>query len=199
MFFFKFRLSIRLFSAAAQLAIWCAIFTICPASVRADKPFDHEAWNFLSGTGNILFLAAGVGVPLIEDGSAGRNHALRSADALGTSVLLSEGFKRLFQEKRPDSSEHDSFPSGHATAAFAVATTESGLHPRQAVYWYGGAALISASRVGLHRHTVGDVLAGAALGYGVARLELSSRRGLLLAPLIVPEKHTYGVTVSQSF
>lgn len=171
----------------------------CAATAHADKPFDHQAWNFFSGTGNILYLVAGVGLPLIEDGKRGVNHALRSADALGTSVLLSEGLKSLFQEKRPDSNAHDSFPSGHATAAFSVATVESGLHPKQALYWYGGATLISASRVGLHRHTVGDVLAGAALGYGVARLELSSRRGLLLAPLIVPEKRAYGVSVSKSF
>ncbi len=171
----------------------------CMATARADKPFDRQAWGFVSGTGNIVYLVAGVGVPLIEDGKSGRNHALRAVDALGTSVLLSEGFKRLFQEKRPDSNEHDSFPSGHATAAFSVATVESGLHPKQALYWYAGATLISASRVALHRHTVGDALAGALLGYGVARLELSARRGLLLAPFIVPEKHAYGVTLTKSF
>ena len=191
---------IGMFNLRSRAGVVSAILlTGCAATARADKPFDHQVWNFLSDTGNIIYLAAGVGVPLIEDGRAGRNHALRGADALGTSVLLSEGFKRLFQEKRPDSNEHDSFPSGHATAAFSVATVESGLHPRQALYWYAGATLISSSRVALHRHTVGDVLAGAALGYGVARLELSSRRGLLLAPFIVPEKRAYGVTLSRSF
>lgn len=108
-------------------------------------------------------------------------------------------FKRLFQEKRPDSNAHDSFPSGHATAAFSVATVESGLHPKQAIYWFAGATLISASRAALHRHTVGDVLAGSALGYGAARLELSTRRGLLLAPFIVPEKHASGLSFHISF
>ena len=185
--------------APLLLSLLAYFLIACPLKSRADKSFDHDVWNFFSNTGNLLYLGAGVGVPLIEDGRAGKNHSLRTADALGTGVLLSDGLKALFQEKRPDSNTHDSFPSGHATAAFAVATVESGLHPKQALYWYGGAALIAASRVGLHRHTVGDALAGAALGYGVARLELSSQRGLLLAPFIVPEKRAYGLTLSKTF
>ena len=64
---------------------------------------------------------------------------------------------------------------------------EGSLHPQQAPLWYLGAALISASRVRLHRHTVGDVVAGAALGFGVSRLELSQPRGLLLSPFITPD------------
>jgi membrane-associated phospholipid phosphatase len=167
--------------------------------VRADQPVDRQVWNFFSGTGAVLYLAAGVGVPLIEDGRAGKNRALRSADSLLTTTLLTEGLKALVQEKRPDSNSHDSFPSGHASAAFAIAAAESGFHPNQAIYWYSGATLIAASRVGLHRHTVGDVLAGGLLGYGVARLELSSRRGLLLYPFIQPEKRASGLALSLSY
>ena len=153
---------------------------------HADAPARKIA-NFGSGTGNILFLAAGVGLPLLSDGHDGKNHALRALDALGTSVILSEGLKALVREKRPDSNAHDSFPSGHATAAFAVATVESSLHPGQAPLWYLGATLISYSRVRLHRHTVGDVLAGAALGAGMARVELAQPHGLLLSPFITSD------------
>ncbi len=181
----------------AALSIFLSI--ALPHQAQADEPLDHQIWQFFSGSGSIVYLAAGVGLPLIEDGRAGKTHALRALDALGTSVLLSEGFKGLIREKRPDSTAHDSFPSGHATAAFSVATIESGLHPKQALYWYTGAALISASRVGLHRHTIGDVLAGAALGYSTGRWELSSKRGLLLAPLIQPEQHVYGLVISGRF
>ena len=60
--------------------------------VHADTP-DHEAAKFASGSGNILYLAAGVGLPLLSDGRYGTRHALRVADALGTSVLLSEALK----------------------------------------------------------------------------------------------------------
>lgn len=147
----------------------------------------RKASDFASGAGNIIFLAAGVGLPLLTDGHDGKNHALRAADSLLVSVALSEGLKSLVREKRPDSNAHDSFPSGHATAAFAVATVEGQLHPGQAGLWYLGAGLISYSRVRLHRHTVGDVLAGAALGYGTARLELSQPHGLVLSPFITSD------------
>ena len=167
----------------AGLTLAALSLTSLPA--QADSPA-RQASTFASGSGNILYLAAGVGLPLLSDGRDGRNHALRAADALGTSVLLAEGIKALVREKRPDSNAHDSFPSGHATAAFAVATVEGSLHPRQAPLWYLGAALVSASRIRLHRHTPGDVVAGAALGFGVSRLELAEPRGLLLSPFITP-------------
>lgn len=167
----------------ALAGLTLTLLALTPGAARADSPA-RKASTFASESGNILFLAAGVGLPLLSDGHDGQNHALRALDALGTSVLLSEGLKVLVREKRPDSNAHDSFPSGHATAAFAVATVEGSLHPKQAPLWYLGAALISASRVRLHRHTTGDVLAGAALGFGTARLELSQPRGLILSPFI---------------
>lgn len=165
----------------------CAILlcaSLCsPLAARADSPA-RKASNFASGSGNIIYLALGVGLPLLSDGAQGRNHALRAADSIGTSVLLTEGLKSLFKEKRPDSNAHDSFPSGHATAAFAVATAESSFHPKQAPLWFLGATLISYSRVRLHRHTVGDIIAGAGIGYGITRLELSAPHGLILSPFI---------------
>jgi PAP2 superfamily len=137
-----------------------------------------------SGAGNIIYLAAGTILPLLEDGKEGTQHSMRTADSLLTSTLLAEALKRITREKRPDSSDRTSFPSGHATAAFAVATMESHYHPNQALLWYGGAMLIGASRVQLNRHRWHDVAAGAAIGYFTSRFELSRPRGLLLAPFI---------------
>lgn len=76
-----------------------------------------------------------------------------------------------------------SFPSGHATLAFALATSWSLSHPVWYVVapgfvWASGVAL---SRVWLGVHYSSDVLAGAALGAGVA---LTVH---LLAPYITPE------------
>lgn len=167
-----------------------------PVSARADRP-DRPGAQFASGSGNILYLAAGVGLPLLRDGADGRNHSLRAADALGTSVLITEGLKVLVRERRPDGSARDSFPSGHATAAFAVATVESQWHPKEAPLWYLGATLISASRVALDRHFTQDVVAGAAIGYFTARLELSRPRGLILSPLITPFGSTYGLQLTK--
>ena len=179
----------------------CSVISFSALSApaaRADSPARRAA-SFASESGNLLYLAAAVGLPLLSDGHDGRNHALRVADSIGTSVILSEGLKILFREKRPDSNAHDSFPSGHATAAFAAATVEGRLHPKQAPFWYLGATLISYSRVRLHRHYERDVVAGALLGYGTARLELAAPRGLILSPVIEPENRSYGLQVSASW
>jgi len=181
---------------ASRLPLLLCLLLLVPHFARADSPA-RKASNFASGAGNILYLAAGIGLPLLSDGRDGRNHALRAADSLGTSVLLTEGLKALVREKRPDSNAHDSFPSGHATAAFAIATAESSFHPKQAPLWFLGATLISYSRVRLHRHTVGDVAAGAAIGYGITRVELSAPRGLILSPFITRDpqgKSAVGLT-----
>lgn len=145
----------------------------------------RPAWaRFASGTGNLLYLGAGTLLPLIEDGKNKKEHTLRAADSLLTSTLITEALKRIVREKRPDSNERTSFPSGHATAAFAIATMQASFHPKQAILWYAGATAIAASRVKLRRHYTQDVLAGAAIGFVTARLELKQPRGLLLAPFI---------------
>ena len=100
--------------------------------------------------------------------------------------------------RRPDSTAHDSFPSGHATAAFAVATMESEFHPREAPLWYAGAAAIADSRVVLHRHRWSDVVAGAALGFGTAKWELSQRHGFLIRPWL-SDGNSVGILVSSNF
>jgi len=63
-----------------------------------------------------------------------------------------------------------SFPSGHATTSFACAATLSSMLPRSAApVLYALAAAIAYSRVYVGVHYPLDVLAGAALGIGVAR------------------------------
>ena len=178
-----------------------AILLLCALAGPAAHASDtgRQIGNFLSGPGTIIYGVIGVGLPLLTDHQQGKNHTLRALDSLGVSLLLSEGLKDLVKEKRPDSNEHDSFPSGHATGAFSIATMESAFHPKDAIYWYAGATAISVSRITLHRHTVGDVLAGAALGYGVSRWELSQHHGLLLTPWIQPENRTFGLRLSKRF
>jgi membrane-associated phospholipid phosphatase len=162
-------------------AIFCTIATsalLAPSLVQADN-----GWaKFASGPGATAFLAAGVLLPLERDHAQAREHALRALDSLTVSVVLSEGLKSITHVKRPDSNEHDSFPSGHATAAFSVAAMESSFHPKEAPLWYAGAAAIADSRIVLHRHHWSDVIAGAALGYGTSQFELSRRKGILIQP-----------------
>ncbi len=61
-----------------------------------------------------------------------------------------------------------SFPSGHATVAFACATVLALAVPRLRWPLYALAALIAFSRVYVGVHYPGDVLAGAVLGVAIA-------------------------------
>lgn len=162
---------------------------------------DNNLFKFASGTGNLIFLGAGTLLPLLEDGKDGEQHALRTADSLFTSTIITSALKAIVREKRPDSSARTSFPSGHATAAFAVATMQARYHPQQALFWYGGASLIAYSRVKLHRHYTKDVVAGALVGYFTSRLELSRPHGLVLAPFIRSrdEGGSNGATITMNF
>jgi len=58
----------------------------------------------------------------------------------------------------------DSFPSGHASQAFAIAVVVAAAYPRLALPLYGLAAAIGLSRVVLGAHYASDVLAGIAVG-----------------------------------
>lgn len=65
---------------------------------------------------------------------------------------------------------YTSFPSGHATTAFAAATFLGLWKPRWAPVTFALAGLVGVSRIYLGAHFPSDVLAGAALGTGVALL-----------------------------
>ena len=164
--------------------------------------FDQDVSQFVSDEGTIIYLGTSAVLPLILDGKNGKNHSLRVVDSLGTSFLICEGLKSVTDVKRPDSDARDSFPSCHATLAFAAAAMQSKYHPKYALLWYAGASAIAYSRVNLNRHRWTEVLAGAAIGYGVAELELGQKRGLILFPLIGSDDQggtVVGLQMSKSF
>lgn len=166
---------------AATLVLSSIGFTPGVRAQTTNKGFSE----FVSGAGTVLFLGGGSLLPLLTDGADGGQHTLRVVDALGTSAALCYGLKEVVRSPRPDNDkELDSFPSCHATTAFAVARIQSHYHPDYAILWYSGAALIGYSRLDLNRHRFTDVLIGAGLGYLVGEIELGQKRGLLLFPLI---------------
>lgn len=102
---------------------------------------------------------------------------------VGAAVLLAEGIsgalKLWIERDRPpvsrpvpepllEAPSTFSFPSGHATVAFAAATVLALAVPRLRWPLYALAALIAFSRVYVGVHYPGDVLAGALLGVGIA-------------------------------
>jgi membrane-associated phospholipid phosphatase len=67
---------------------------------------------------------------------------------------------------RPDGSAPNSFPSGHTSSTFALATVGTNYYGKK--WWiplHTFAGLIGVSRVEKRRHWPSDIPAGAALGY----------------------------------
>ncbi len=106
--------------------------------------------------------------------------AVRLSTILGVeSVLVNGGIKSLFRRTRPvwvddrPRPHHlrtplsSSFPSGHASSAFTAAGLLSQGDPMWPLY-YGVAAVVATSRVYVKIHHASDVVAGAALGMGLA-------------------------------
>jgi membrane-associated phospholipid phosphatase len=69
-----------------------------------------------------------------------------------------------------------SFPSGHTTTSFAAAFAFSALWPRWRAIFFGTALAIAVTRIMLNAHYLSDVIAGAALGGGIAIAILSRQR-----------------------
>lgn len=111
---------------------------------------------------------------------------LREAAGLGAVAFIAAGLleftiKHLVGRPRPGlapfailpvgpsfSSEFDSFPSGHATSAFAVATAFVRLYPRLRWPLYAFATCVALGRVYLDHHYCSDILAGVMIGVTVA-------------------------------
>ncbi|AZZ35476.1 hypothetical protein CIK05_01225 [Bdellovibrio sp. qaytius] len=88
------------------------------------------------------------------------------------SSLVTEVLKETIREPRPgDQNDKASFPSAHATRAFAFAATVNELHGSSwGIPAYIMATGVAYSRMNDNRHYVHDVLAGAAIGasYGIS-------------------------------
>jgi membrane-associated phospholipid phosphatase len=146
--------------------------------------------------GPLFVLLAGVG-----DARARRTIPLSTglaALSLALACVVSAVLKDAFDRARPEAADpslvpaiatpsNASFPSGHAMTAFATAVVVGALHPRLRWPALAVATLVALSRVYLGVHFALDVLAGAAIGTGIALLVvrtarlLASRRRLALS------------------
>jgi len=79
--------------------------------------------------------------------------------------MLVEPLKFATRRERPDGSNRQSFPSGHAAVTFATATViERHLGWRKSVLGYVIASYVAASRLHDNRHYLSDVIFGAGVG-----------------------------------
>jgi membrane-associated phospholipid phosphatase len=168
-------------------------------------------------------------------GRVKNNARARETGVLGAEALLDGGIvslvlKNVTQRQRPRTEDGrgeffdggSSFPSGHAIAAWSLATViakEYRDRPFVRFSAYSLATAVSVSRYSGRNHFLSDVLAGSAIGYGIGRYvyrahhdpNLDSSEGGIthntvqsrLVPLIMPlynrPTHAYGMTLAWNF
>ncbi len=141
---------------ATILAISCSQYSAANAQSTFEK------------TGDVLqialpFAAAVCAVRLNDFGPYAKRFAGQLVVTQGLKYAL--GNSKLNQ--RPDGSSHG-FPSGHTAAAFYGASylSHNCLHTRgQRAIAYGLAIAVGASRLDSNKHNLGQVAAGALIGY----------------------------------
>lgn len=165
---------------------------------------DHQLFFFINHLPHTVLLNA-LGVGLSAIGAAGiiwlilgvilfireekRDHLFFApilASAAASWVLVEKIIKPFIARPRPtlemgaiilgNNLADYSFPSGHATIAFAMAVVLSRKEPKWKWMFYTLAVLISLSRIYLGVHYPLDVVFGAFLGWGIGitSLQLSS-------------------------
>jgi membrane-associated phospholipid phosphatase len=164
------------------------------ASVTAEHTTTARAFTNLGNAGTgVLFLGASYLI-----GRFGGHDRLAEASSLSAEALLDTGLwttilkkvtartrpsggaeGRFFEYQPAPGQSNASFPSGHASGAFALATVFSGLYgeDHRWVSWvaYGAAGMVAASRVGLGRHFTSDVVVGGVIGNSFGRMVLARR------------------------
>jgi membrane-associated phospholipid phosphatase len=143
-------------------------------SLNTARQFDR----FGDLTGAVPILGGLAIVSLVSHNHRLGKATLRAAAGAALAVVATQGIKRIVGRERPldDSdldgydfhffSNYQAFPSGHAAAAFALATSlGDGIgHAWARVGLFGLAAGTAWARLELHEHWFSDVLGGAAVG-----------------------------------
>lgn len=121
-----------------------------------------STWGTAGTVATGALVGAALGLPALRNDRAGD---IQAAGSIGAAFVLTQGLKQAFPDRRPDGSDVKSFPSGHASLAFAAAAT---LQNRDG--WQVGipaqlvAAFVAVSRVEAKKHAWDDVVVGAAIG-----------------------------------
>jgi membrane-associated phospholipid phosphatase len=185
----------RLLPLACAVAALCLLFA---ATLQMDRPaiewvrslqgiwierIGDAGYGLGSGVGLVVISGLFVAAGYARANPVWRQAGLRGWLAHALTAVLVQGLKHGIGRPRPRlhreeefftgpslESGLDAFPSGHASASFAVATVVARYCP--ALVWpaYGLAGFISLTRVFRGSHFVSDVVAGLVLGIVVGTL-----------------------------
>ncbi|HEX9163690.1 MAG TPA: phosphatase PAP2 family protein [Thermoanaerobaculia bacterium] len=121
---------------------------------------------------------------------------LTAFDSFMSSVIASQAitpiFKRIANRTRPNGGTL-SFPSNHATEAFALATSVSENYPAARFVAYGLAGAVGFARIYHNAHWISDVAGGAVIGSAVARKVARTNR---IEWNVVPSRRGAAITIS---
>ena len=163
------------------------------ASQRSDGPGLQRAAHLAEHLGSPVYVgpallaswAAGrfTGAPGLSAGTARVGAAVLGASALAAGLKLAVGRARPFEAPDDPDDFHpfsgkSSFPSAHATIAFATAAAVDGETRSRWVPWvvYPVATAVAWSRVHDEEHWASDVVVGAALGFWAGRKIAAAER-----------------------
>ena len=184
--------------------------------------------------GGTLYATGGVAAGFYLVGRATNNQRARETGLLAAEVLIdsgivAQGLKFVTQRPRPNNdggrgrffTGGNSFPSGHATSVWSLATVIAYEYQDRPFVRYGAfaaATAVSLSRYSGRNHFLSDVLIGSAIGFGIGRFVYrahhidSSKTGAennlppktsKLMPMIAPvydrRTRTYGGTLAWNF
>ncbi len=156
---------------------------------------DFDKVKFFNELGNVktMGMVSGIvyGIGLFSEDSKIRETGRLLVESLVWSGSLNMLLRHSFGRYRPYNergnglfsfwqthNDFQSFPSGHTTVAFSMATVLSFQIDRWWAYplFYGLAGCTGATRIYLDQHWLSDVLFGAALGYAGGRLLLRANK-----------------------
>ncbi len=177
--------------------------------------------------GEELFIVPSIaltyGIGAIAKDSRLKNMSLATLQSFIFAEVASAGIKVLTCRERPIGAnsqqltanckswlgpfatfESTSFVSGHATRAFALATTVAGFYPEKkwvGIISYSLATATSLGRVISKEHWTSDVIVGAALGYFIGRgvVKFNDKIGNINTVKIEPIATNYGFGIAVVF
>lgn len=160
----------------------------------------NDVFDPLISTGEVIALPAGLlAAGYLRRDNREVNTALLATEAYGDSVVIDLAMKAVTRRERPSDIppngnfedtffngnkspfKGSSFPSGHATAVWSVATVVAERYRHRGKPWvpvlaYTLATAISFSRITEAAHFPSDVWLGASLGYTIAKYQTLSPR-----------------------
>jgi undecaprenyl-diphosphatase len=158
----------------------------------------HPAWDTLmrgtAAAGEAIFIAVVILwflVGWLYSGAMDRQSAITALLGAGVALLVNVLISHVWLRTRPfmahsgtvhvllTHSKDASFPSDHASAAFAISFVLLAAHRRLGALALAFAVLMSYARVYVGDHYPGDVLAGAVIGLAVACVFLSWLRPVM--------------------